>query len=116
MAFQFCVAIYGGFFGAGIGILMLAALGFLGQTNIHRMNGLKNFAAVCINGVGALTFIFYKHIDWPLALLMMVAAIVGGYGGSGLAKRVGQANVRRFVIAIGLVFGAYTLYGQLHHG
>jgi uncharacterized membrane protein YfcA len=116
MVFQFFVAVYGGFFGAGIGILMLAALGFLGQTNIHRMNGLKNFAAICINGVGAITFIVYKRVDWPLALMMMAMAILGGYGGAGLAKRVGQANVRRFVIAIGLVFGAYTLYGQLHHG
>ncbi len=116
MVFQFFVAVYGGFFGAGIGILMLAVLGFLGQTNIHRMNGLKNFAAVCINGVGAVTFIVYKRVDWPLALLMMVMAVLGGYGGAGLARRVGQANVRRFVIAIGLVFGAYTLYGQLHHG
>lgn len=116
MVFQFFVAVYGGFFGAGIGILMLAALGFLGQTNIHRMNGLKNFAAVCINGVGALTFIVYKRVDWSLALLMMAMAVAGGYGGAGLAKRVGQANVRRFVIAIGLIFGAYTLYGQLHHG
>ena len=67
MLFQFFVAVYGGFFGAGIGILMLAALGFLGQTNIHRMNGLKNFAAVCINGVGALTFILYRRVDWNLA-------------------------------------------------
>lgn len=116
MIFQFFVAVYGGFFGAGIGILMLAALGFLGQTNIHRMNGLKNFAAVCINGVAALTFIFARNVDWPLALSMMVVAILGGYGGAGLAKRVGQANVRRFVIAIGLIFGAYTLYGQIHHG
>ncbi len=116
MIFQFFVAVYGGFFGAGIGILMLAALGFLGQTNIYRMNGLKNFAAVCINGVGAITFIIYRRVDWPLALLMMAMAIAGGFGGAGLAKRVGQANVRRFVIAIGIFFGAYTLYGQLHHG
>jgi uncharacterized membrane protein YfcA len=116
MIFQFFVAVYGGFFGAGIGILMLAALGFLGQTNIHRMNGLKNFASICINGVGALTFIVYRRVDWTLALLMMVMAIAGGYGGAGLAKRVGQANVRRFVIAVGVIFGAYTLYGQLNHG
>ena len=115
MVFQFFVAIYGGFFGAGIGILMLAALGFLGQTNIHRMNGLKNFAAVCINGVGALTFIFYRRVDWTLALLMMALAVTGGYAGAGLAQRAGQANVRRLVIFIGLAFGAYTLYGQLHH-
>ena len=115
MVFQFFVAVYGGFFGAGIGIMMLAALGFLGQTNIHRMNALKNFAAVCINGVGAAAFIFYRRVDWTLALLMMALAIAGGYAGAGLAQRVGQANVKRAVIAIGLIFGAYTLYGQFHH-
>ena len=114
MVFQFFVAVYGGFFGAGIGILMLAALGFLGQTNIHRMNGFKNFAAVCINGVGALTFILYHQVDWPLALLMAAAAVVGGLGGAGLARRAGQAAVRRTVVAVGLIFGIYTLIGQLH--
>jgi len=113
MLIQFCVAIYGGFFGAGIGIMMLAALGFLGQTNIHRMNGLKNFAAVCINGVAALTFILNREVNWTLALMMAVAAMIGGYGGAGMARRVGQANVRRVVIAVGLSFGVYTLYGQL---
>jgi len=116
MVFQFFVAVYGGFFGAGIGIVMLAALGFLGQTNIHRMNGLKNFAAVCINGVAALTFIAARHVDWPLALSMMALAVTGGFAGAGLAQKAGQANVRRLVICIGLAFGAYTLYGQLHHG
>ena len=114
MLFQFGVAVYGGFFGAGIGILMLAALGFLGQTDIHRMNGLKNFAAVCINGVGALTFILCRRVDWPLAALMAVAAILGGSVGAGTARRIGQANVRRIVIAIGLGFGVDTLLGQLH--
>jgi len=107
--FQFLVAVYGGFFGAGIGILMLAAMGILGLTNIHRMNGLKNFAAICINGVAALTFVFSGKVHWPLALLMMAAAIVGGYSGAGLAKRVGQQNVRRAVVVIGLAMGVYTL-------
>ena len=83
---------------------------------LERAFRLKNFAAVCINGVGAATFIVYQRVDWPLALSMMVMAVAGGYGGAGLARRVGQANVRRFVVAIGLIFGAYTLYGQLHHG
>ena len=81
MVFQFFVALYGGFFGAGIGILMLAALGLLGQSNIHRMNGLKNFAAVCINGVAAADVYRLPAVHWPLALLMMVAAILGGYAG-----------------------------------
>lgn len=114
MVFQFFVALYGGFFGAGIGIMMLAALGFLGQTNIHKMNGLKNFAAVCINGIGTALFIFYRQVSWPLAILMAVAAIAGGWGGAGVARRMGQANVRRLVIGIGLVFGLYTLAKQLH--
>ena len=113
VVFQFFVAVYGGFFGAGIGILMLAALGFLGQTNIHRMNALKNFAAVCINGVGALTFILYHRVDWELAALMAVAAVAGGWGGAGLARRVGQANVRRVVVAVGLGCGIYTLIKQI---
>lgn len=102
MAYQFVVAVYGGFFGAGIGILMLAALGLLGLTNIHRMNGLKNMAAICINGVAAITFIAGRWVDWPLAILMAVGAIAGGWGGAGLAKRLGQKTVRRMVVAIGL--------------
>ena len=112
--FQFGVALYGGFFGAGIGILMLAALGFLGLTNIHRMNGIKNVAAVCINGVAALTFVFGGKVHWPLALLMMVGAILGGYGGADLARRLGQQNVRRLVSGIGLTIGAVLLVRQFH--
>lgn len=113
MVFQFFVAVYGGFFGAGIGIMMLAALGLLGQSNIHRMNGLKNFAAICINGVAAATFIALHRVHWPLALLMAVAAILGGYTGAGLARKVGQQNVRRFVILVGLSIGLYTLLRPL---
>lgn len=113
LLFQFVVAVYGGFFGAGIGILMLAALGFLGLTNIHHMNGLKNFAAVCINGVAAGTFILSGRVNWPLALLMAVGAIVGGYGGAGIAQRLGQKNVRGLVVAIGLVIGIAMLIKQL---
>ncbi len=113
MIFQFFVALYGGFFGAGIGILMLAALGLMGQSNIHRMNGLKNFAAVCINGVAAATFIALHRVHWAPALLMAVAAIAGGFAGAGVARRVGQTNVRRFVIFIGLSIGLYTLLRPL---
>jgi uncharacterized protein len=109
LAFQFVVAIYGGFFGAGMGILMLATLGFLGLTNIHRMNGVKNFAAVCINGVAAVTFIILGRVRWPLALMMAVAAIAGGTLGARLAKRMGETNVRRVVIGIGVAIGGAML-------
>ena len=105
MFFQLAVAIYGGFFGAGIGILMLATLGLLGFTDIHRMNGVKNFAAVCINLAATITFVRLGLVRWPLALIMAAGAIVGGYSGAGIAKRVGERNVRRMVVAVGVTIG-----------
>jgi uncharacterized membrane protein YfcA len=101
MVFQFLVALYGGYFGAGIGILMLAALSILGLTDIHQMNGLKNFFALCINGVAALYFIWAHMVYWPDVVVMAVGAIAGGYGGAGVARRLGRVAVRRIVIAIG---------------
>ena len=111
--FQFFVALYGGFFGAGIGILMLASLGIMGMRDMHRMNRLKNFLAVCINGIAALTFAFKQQVNWPIAGLMMGGAIAGGYLGAGMARRVGQANVRRIVIVIGLAIGVVMLAKQI---
>jgi hypothetical protein len=108
-AAQFVVAVYGGFFGAGMGILMLAELGLVGLTNIHQMNGLKNFGAVCINGIAAIYFALGQHVRWPLAALMAVGSILGGYAGAWLALRVGQAMVRAAVILIGLAMGVLML-------
>lgn len=102
VAFQFAVATYGGYFGAGIGILMLAALGLLGLTDIYQMNGLKNFLAVCINLVAAGYFMICGPVSWADAAVMAVGAIAGGYGGAGLARRLGRTFVRRTVVAIGL--------------
>lgn len=101
MLFQLFVAVYGGYFGAGIGILMLAALSILGLTDIHQMNGLKNFFALTINGVAALYFIWARMTDWPYAILMAVAAVAGGYGSAGIARKMGRQAVRRLVIFIG---------------
>jgi len=101
LGFQFLVAVYGGYFGAGIGILMLASFGFLGLTNIHRMNGLKNINGMCINAVAAILFIVNGLVDWRLASLMAAGSILGGYAGAGTARRIGQDNVRRIVILIG---------------
>lgn len=102
LAYQFAVAVYGGYFGAGIGILMLAALGFMGFTSIHRMNGLKNWGGLCMNAVAAVTFAFSGLVDWPVALAMAVGAMAGGYGGSRLAQRVPQEVVRGAIMVIGL--------------
>src|SRR5436853_7642111 len=101
VCFQLLVAVYGGYFGAGIGILMLAALSILGFTNIHQMNGLKNFFALCINGVAALYFIWAGMVFWPDVVIMAIGAIAGGYGGAGIARRIGQTAVRRIVIGVG---------------
>jgi uncharacterized membrane protein YfcA len=111
LLFQFGVAIYGGYFGAGIGILMLAALGFMGFTNIHRMNGLKNINGLCINAVAAIMFMVNRLVDWRVAALMAAGSIVGGYTGAGTARRIGQQNVRRIIIFIGF---ALTLSLLIH--
>lgn len=103
IVFQFLVGVYGGYFGAGIGILMLAALGLLGFTDIHRMNALKNLLAICINGVAAVYFIFSGAVIWSDVLVMTFAAVAGGYLGARLAYRLGRRFVRRAVIAVGLV-------------
>lgn len=101
MPFQLCVAIYGGYFGAGMGILMLAALTLMGHTDIHRMNGVKNLLAVGINGTAAVYFAFFTPIEWRHAAVMTAGSIVGGLSGAGIARRIGRDNVRRLVIAIG---------------
>jgi uncharacterized protein len=109
---QFAVAVYGGYFGAGIGILMLAALGAMGLTNIHRMNGLKNWGAMCINAVSAMTFVLSGIVTWPVAATMAVGGLAGGYGGARLALRVGQKWVRRSVIAIGFLASAWLVLSR----
>jgi uncharacterized protein len=106
---QFFVAIYGGYFGAGIGIMMLAALGLMGLTNIHQMNGLKNWGGMCANLTAATAFAFSGIVDWPVALVMTVAALIGGYTGSRLAQRVPQAWVRRAIAVIGVASGLWML-------
>jgi uncharacterized membrane protein YfcA len=103
LVFQFLVGVYGGYFGAGIGILMLAALGLLGFTDIHRMNALKNLLAICINGIAAVYFIILGSVIWADVLVMTFAAVAGGYLGARLAYRLGRRFVRLAVIIIGLV-------------
>ncbi len=101
LLFQFAVAVYGGYFGAGIGILMLATLGFLGLSDIHAMNGLKNFFGMCINAVAAAYFVFRGAVEWHAALVMIAGAVAGGYGGARFARRIGKAKSRAAVAVIG---------------
>lgn len=111
--YQLLVGIYGGYFGAGAGILMLAALGLMGLTNIHQMNGLKNWGGGVMNLVAVIVFAASGIVDWPIALTMAVGAGVGGIAGSLLAQRVGQVWVRRAIVAIGLGSGISMLLGLI---
>jgi hypothetical protein len=101
--FQLLVGIYGGYFGAGIGILMLAALSIMGLTDIHEMNSLKVIFGGSINGIAAVYFIWAGMVRWPYVLVMAAGAILGGWGGAGTARRMGRATVRRVVVALGFV-------------
>ena len=110
--FQFLVGIYGGYFGAGIGILMLSALAIMGLTDIHSMNGLKNVLGATINGIAVAVFIWNGTVYWPVALLMAVGAGVGGVAAAKIAKRIDRKWVRRLVITIGYSLAAYYFYKQ----
>jgi uncharacterized membrane protein YfcA len=107
IAFQFLVAVYGGYFGAGIGILMLSALGFMGVGDIHRMNAVKTFLAAGINAAAVVKFISDDLVNWSLAWPMAIAAIVGGYVGARVARRLPASYVRYAVIVIGFGLAAY---------
>lgn len=104
---QLVISIYGGFFGGGIGILMLAALGFMGMENIHEMNALKAVLNALINGIAVVAFVIAGAVFWAQALVMLVGAIVGGYGGASLARKMNPRHVRWFVIVVGLAMSAY---------
>lgn len=108
--FQFLVAVYGGYFGAGIGILMLSSLSFMGISDIHEMNALKTVLASIINGISCVVFIMDGAVVWKLALVMVVSAIIGGYVGARIARRLSQQVVRSIVITVGLGVAAYSFY------
>jgi uncharacterized membrane protein YfcA len=112
LLFQLLVALYGGYFGAGIGILMLSALALMGLSDIHVMNAVKNLCATCINGMAAAVFVVRAKVDWQVAWPMMLSAIVGGFIGARVARRTNRTVVRRVIVAIGFALAAYYFYRQ----
>ena len=114
IVFQFFSSMYGGYFGAGNGILMLAAMGLLGMHDINRANGIKNFLGICINSIAVLSFALSRLVIWPVALVMAGAALVGGYAGAHIAVRVGQVVIRRAIVAIGFVI-TFVMLWQVWH-
>jgi len=112
VAFQLLVAIYGGYFGAGIGILMLTALAFMSVGNIHVMNALKTVLAVAINASAIAIFIIKDQVKWDYALAMAAAAVAGGYLGARIGRRAHPSVIRGIVIAIGFGLAAYYFWQQ----
>jgi uncharacterized membrane protein YfcA len=101
------VAVYGGYFGAGIGILMLSALGIMGIEDIHRMNAVKTVLAGLINAVSVVVFVWDDKVRWNYGIAMAVAAVAGGYLGARTARRLDRRIVRSIVIAIGFTLAGY---------
>jgi uncharacterized membrane protein YfcA len=112
IASQFLIAVYGGYFGAGIGILMITTLGFMGIGDIHRVNAVKTFLAAMINGASVIIFIRDDLVRWEYAPPMAVAAILGGYLGARTARRLPAHYVRYAVIVIGFGLSAYYFIRQ----
>ena len=103
----FLVSIYGGYFGAGIGILMLAMFALAGWANIHRMNAVKVALAASINGIAVVPFLFAHKIAWVDAVILTAGAVLGGYYGARLARRVAPGIVRIAVVTVGAGMTAY---------
>jgi uncharacterized protein len=106
-AFELLVAVYGGYFGGGVGIVNLAMLAAVGMTDIHAMNALKSVLGMAINGVAVVAFVVARAIYWPQAVVMIAGALVGGYFGAHYSLRLPQQWVRWFVIAVGTGMTVY---------
>ena len=110
VAMQLAIAAYGGYFGGGMGIMMLATLAVAGMTNINEMNGLKALLGVSINGLALLTFIVSGVIQWKYGLMMATGGILGGYSTAAFARKIDQRYVRTFVIVVGWAMTAYFFW------
>ncbi|MGD9915234.1 MAG: sulfite exporter TauE/SafE family protein [Rhizobiaceae bacterium] len=104
---QFITAIYGGFFGAGMGVMMLATLGLSQSGDYHRLNALKNMLAVAIAAVAVVVFVSGDVVAWPQAIVMIPGVAIGGWSGVWVARRVPQRYMRWTVIAVGLFLAGY---------
>lgn len=108
--FQLCVAVYGGYFGGGMGIVMLAMLAALGMTDVHAMNALKSVMAFVINGVAVVTFIVYRAVYWKHGIIMIAGGVVGGYAGAHYALKLPPKWIKMFVVLVGAGMTVYFFW------
>ncbi|QNP58800.1 sulfite exporter TauE/SafE family protein [Paenacidovorax monticola] len=106
------VAVYGGYFNGGLGILLLALFGLLGQTQLNAMNGMKNLVSALLTAIAVAIYAGGGVVQWPQALMMMVAATLGGYGGARVARRIPAPWLRGGIVATGLVMAALFFWRQ----
>jgi uncharacterized membrane protein YfcA len=109
MAALFAISVYGGYFGAGMGILVLITLRLIGIADMHDANGLKNLLVVGIKGVAAAGFVVSGVVVWPVALLMMLGSSTGGWAAGHLVQKLDQGTLRWIVVAIGMAMGISML-------
>ncbi len=114
--FQFLVGVYGGYFGAGIGILMLGALAVMGLPDVHQMNAVKTVLGSLINGISVVVFIIGGQVYWRYAVVMALAAMVGGYYGARGARYLPRWFVRWVIIVVGFGLSAYFFYRRATNG
>jgi uncharacterized membrane protein YfcA len=103
----FPISVYGGYFGGGIGIMILAAFRLYGMTDMLAMNGLKTLLSGTLNAIAAIIFIAAHQVYWPQTVVMMAAGITGGYAGPFIARRLPTTAVRGIVIAVGILMTAW---------
>jgi uncharacterized membrane protein YfcA len=104
---QCFISIYGGYFGGGMGIMMLAVLSVLGMTDVHRMNALKTVLATLVNGIAVVAFIVARAVVWGPGVVMIAGGIAGGFAGAAAARRTPPDHVRRLVLAVAWSMTAY---------
>jgi uncharacterized protein len=106
-AFSFLIAVYGGYFGAGFGIIILALLGLTSIRNIHALNGLKNLASFCITLTASTYFEYYHLIDWKYAIPIIIGTILGGFFGATFSTKISEQVIRKIIIFVGIIVAAY---------
>jgi uncharacterized protein len=104
---ELLVAVYGGYFGAGIGFITLGMLAALGMRDIHAMGAIRTLLAAAINAAAVITFIVAGAVLWPQFAVMVTGALLGGWFGAHYAQKADPRKVRAFVIGIGVVMSAY---------
>lgn len=113
LAGQAVVSVYGGFFGAGMGILMLASLAMAGHDDVHEINAIKNLLSAIIYSVTVLTFVIAGAVDWPYTMIMLATATLGGYWGASIARKIPALWLRRFIIAVGFTLTFFYFFKTL---